>query len=438
MPNNKMTLHPELERPALRVFDAPALAPAIGELAPATGRGTSHELVDLADVPMRAWSHLSACAIEPNAFYDPAWARPVSAHARGRMHAEALLAWDGPDHERLIGMLPVVSAWRALKLPIPVLVAWQAYAPLTTPLLDRDVAEQAVAGLLDAARKAGASAILFPNLAQDGPAAAAITGALSRRGTRPHVHDVYERARLDAHGDAAILLRDALGPKKLKELRRQRNRLADFGPVEFAIARSPEAITPALETFLSLESQGWKGARGTALAQHEGDRRFIRDAAMALAATPKSAIADLGAFESPITGKPEIGGRLEIATLSHGGIPVASGLVLRHLRRAYFFKIAIDEAQARTSPGVQLTLDLTRHFCESTEIDDVDSTADADHPMIDHVWRGRQPLCHLFAPTQPNNFVTDILSGVIAGRAFARSHGSRLIRGCRHLREKRS
>jgi CelD/BcsL family acetyltransferase involved in cellulose biosynthesis len=212
------------------------------------------------------------------------------------------------------------------------------------------------------------------------------------------------------------LLRDALGAKKLKELRRQRNRLADLGPVEFAIARAPEEITPALETFLSLESRGWKGARGTALAQHDGDRCFIRDAVMALA----------------------VQGRAEIATLSHGGIPVACGLVLRHLRRAYFFKIAIDEAQARTSPGVQLTLDLTRHFCENTDIDDVDSTADADHPMIDHVWRGRQPLCDLFAPTRPNNFVTDILSGVITGRAFARSQGSRLIRAYRHLKEKRS
>jgi CelD/BcsL family acetyltransferase involved in cellulose biosynthesis len=212
------------------------------------------------------------------------------------------------------------------------------------------------------------------------------------------------------------LLRDALGPKKLKELRRQRNRLADTGPVEFRMARSPEEIASALDTFLTLESKGWKGARGTALGQHDGDRRFIRDAAMALGAQ----------------------GRLEIATLSHGGIPVACGLVLRHQRRAYFFKIAIDEAQARTSPGVQLTLDLTRYFCENADIDDVDSTADADHPMIDHVWRGRQPLCHLFAPTQPNTFVTDILSGVIAGRALARAQGRRIVRTFRHLREKRS
>ncbi len=415
MRDSKMTLQAELDRPRLPVFDAPALAPVINERAPDT-HGDAIALADLAKVPLRAWSQLAAHAIEPNAFYQPAWARAVSAHARGRAGAKALLVWDGPEQKNLIGLLPVVPAWRALKLPIPVWVAWQAYAPLTTPLLDRDAAEQAAGGLLDAARGAGAGAILFPHLAQDGPAAAAINGALARRNIRPHLHEASQRARLDACGDAATLLRDALGAKKLKELRRQRNRLADFGLVEFRVARSPEDVASALDTFLDLESTGWKGQRGTALAQHDGDHRFIREAAVALAAQ--------GAFE--------------IATLSHGGKPAACGLLLRHQRRAYFFKIAIDEAEARTSPGVQLTLDLTRHYCDDAEIDDVDSTADADHPMINHVWRGRQPLGHLFAPTQPNNLATTMLSGVIAGRATAREQARRLVHLLRHLREKSS
>ena len=101
---------------------------------------------------------------------------------------------------------------------------------------------------------------------------------------------------------------------------------------------------PRWRSSSALEATGWKGQRGTALVQHDGDHRFIHEAATALAAQ--------GAFE--------------IATLSHGGKPVACGLVLRHQRRAYFFKIAIDETEARTSPGVQLTLDLTRQYCDDT------------------------------------------------------------------------
>jgi len=63
--------------------------------------------------------------------------------------------------------------------------------------------------------------------------------------------------------------------------------------------------------------------------------------------------------------------------------------VLRHQDRAFFFKLGIDERFAKFSPGVQLTLDLTRHLCADPAIATADSTASADHPMINPIWRGR-------------------------------------------------
>jgi hypothetical protein len=44
------------------------------------------------------------------------------ASRHGHAGAKALLVWDGVDRNRRIGFLPVVSAWRALKVPVPVLV----------------------------------------------------------------------------------------------------------------------------------------------------------------------------------------------------------------------------------------------------------------------------------------------------------------------------
>ena len=67
-------------------------------------------------------------------------------------------------------------------------------------------------------------------------------------------------------------------PKKLKELRRQRNRLAEHGEVRFEVARTPDEIAPRVEIFLTLEASGWKGQRGTALTQDDGDAAFIRRA----------------------------------------------------------------------------------------------------------------------------------------------------------------
>ena len=103
-----------------------------------------------------------------------AWARAVARHAEGKNDAQALLAWDSPARTRLIGLLPVTSAMRALTLPLPALVAWQAYAPLTVPLLDRDAVDQAAAALIDAASEAGACGLLLPSITMDGPAAQAL------------------------------------------------------------------------------------------------------------------------------------------------------------------------------------------------------------------------------------------------------------------------
>src|SRR5690606_11208146 len=128
-------------------------------------------------------------------------------------------------------------------------------------LLDRDAAEQAAGQILQQARDAGAHALILRTMSLDGPAMAAIRTVLARDGLQPRLLSTYQRAQLDATRDADDLLRDALGPKKLKELRRQRHRLSDHGAVRFDVARTPRAVAVALETFLALEAGGWKGQR---------------------------------------------------------------------------------------------------------------------------------------------------------------------------------
>jgi len=95
----------------------------------------------------------------------------------------------------------------------------------------------------------------------------------------------HVRACLDATRNADELLREALGAKKLKELRRQRHTAAEHGAVHFEVARRPAEVATAIETFLALEASGWKARRGTALGQHDGDAAFVRRATAALAET---------------------------------------------------------------------------------------------------------------------------------------------------------
>ena len=371
-------------------------------------------LTPLAEIPAGQWRALSERVAEPNGYYLPEWELAVNASARGRVGASALSAWS--DAAELTGLMPVISMWRAYRIPLPVWVSADPYGSLSTPLLGRDHAEDAAARLLDGARKAGAHALMLRDMSLDGAAMKAFTEVLSRDGLAPRVLQSHVRAALDATLDADELLREALGPKKLKELRRQRNRLGDHGEVHFEIARTPAEVTAALETFLTLEASGWKAKRGTALVQHAGDAAFIRRATPDLAAT----------------------GQCEIVTLRAGETPVAAAVVLRHQDRAFYFKLGVDERFSKFSPGVQLTLDLTRHLCADPSITLVDSTANADHPMINPIWRGRLAIGDVLIPLRRGNVVATLTQTALTLRKLAREPARRAIRFIRDRQEKSS
>jgi CelD/BcsL family acetyltransferase involved in cellulose biosynthesis len=371
-------------------------------------------LTPLADVSAPAWRALSERAIEPNAYYLPEWELAVNASARDRDGAAALTAWDGAA--RLTGLLPVISMWRAYKIPLPALVSADPYGTLSTPPLDRDLASEAAAGLLQQARRSGARALILRDTSLDGAAMKSFAEVLQRDGLQPIVLQSHVRACLDASRDADELLRDALGSKKLKELRRQRNRLAEHGAISFSAARGPADVAAALETFLKLEASGWKGQRGTALGQHEGDAAFIRHATAGLAKTSQC----------------------EIVTLRAGDTPVASAIVLRHQDRAFYFKLGVDERFSKFSPGVQLTLDLTRHLCVDPSIGLVDSTANPGHPMIDPIWRGRLAIGDVLIPLRRRDPVIALIHAALGLRKALRAPARHLVQLIRKHREKSS
>ena len=375
---------------------------------PASAKDAMAARVPLVAIDAGQWRALAQRAVEPNGYYLPAWELAVSATARGRMDASALPAFDGSS-TRLIGLMPVISLWRAWRIPLPALVSAHPYGTLCSPLIDRDAPIAAATQLLQQARKAGAHALVLNDVALDGAAMKALEQALSRDGLKPRVLSSYLRASLDATQDDETLLRDALGSKKLKELRRLRHRLEEHGPVAFEAARRPDEIGPALETFLQLEASGWKGKRGTALVQHAGDAAFIRRAVPALAETAQC----------------------EIITLRAGTIAVAAGIVLRHQDRAFFFKLGIDERFARYSPGVQLTLELTRHLCADPAIASADSTASADHPMINPIWRGRFAVGDVLIPLRRHDPVVALIHGALVGLNAAHETARRLVRRLR-------
>ena len=375
-------------------------------------------LAPLAAVAASQWRALAERAVEPNGYYLPDWELAVNASARGRTGVSALAAWtdaaEAPDGRSLIGLMPVISLWRAYRIPLPALVSADPYGTLCTPPLDRGATNYAVIRLMQQARKAGAHALILRDVSLDGAAMKSFTEVLQQAGMHPLVLQSHVRACLDATRDADELLRDALGAKKLKELRRQRNRLAEHGAIHFDVARTAEDVGSAVEIFLNLEASGWKAKRGTALMQDDGDAGFVRRAAVALAET----------------------GQCEIVTLRAGDTPVAAAVVLRHQDRAFYFKLGVDERFAKLSPGVQLTLDLTRHLCADPAIAMVDSTASADHPMINPIWRGRLAIGDVLIPLRRGDPVVSLIPAALTLRRLVREPARRAAHFIRSRQEK--
>lgn len=384
-------------------MDSAGALPASAPMAPGLA-----DTMPLALIARSAWDRLAGAAVEPNAFFAPGYALPAFGCSR-ESSPRALVAHGGT---RLIGLVPVVSAWSALRLPVPALVAQQPYSPLTVPLLCREHAEQAAGALIDAAAAAGARLLSLPAMTLDGPAFAAITAAMDKRGLVATIHNRHDRAALDASQDAETYLRSGYGSKRLKDLRRLRNRLEEEGTVGFTVARGPTATAAALERFFALEAQGWKGQAGTGLGQRASDADFARAAAAA--------------------------GSFEIAELTVDDRVIASGIVMRQGDRALFFKIAYDETLARYSPGVQLTVELTRLFAADPAIALVDSTADAGHPMIDHVWRERLSVGDLLIPTHAKDPIAGAIVALMAARRGLRAQLKGLLHRIKTVKETRT
>jgi CelD/BcsL family acetyltransferase involved in cellulose biosynthesis len=330
--------------------------------------------LDALDPIVPAWRALAERALEPNVFYEPAFARAAAPVFGGGVSAG--LVW---LHDKLIGFLPG-RVTRRYGIPPTVLTGWtHPYAPLGTPLLDRDDGAVALAAWLDhLARDASLPGLWLLPFLPDGPFARTLDAALAMRGGRSVAYGAHRRALL-APEDRGAYLAHAVGAGKRKELRRQRRRLAEAGAVTADLATEPQAVAAALADFFALEAQGWKGRAGSAAAMHEPLRRFVAEAVAALAAE----------------------GKARIDRLRVGDAAAATIVTLRSGASAWTWKIAYDEAYARYSPGVQLMVDLTESLLADPTVARVDSCATADHPMIDHLWRERLVLSDRLITVRP-------------------------------------
>lgn len=326
------------------------------------------------------WRALAARALEPNVFYEPAFA--LNAGPVLGPDVNVALVWSNAPRRQLLGLFPYRVDRRRFGMPWPVATGWtHPFAPLGAPLVDRDAAVAVITAWLTAMQNDPAlpAVMLLPYLPEDGAMAAAFDEALARCGSREARFGAHARALLAPAADRQSYLDRALSGRRHKELHRQARRLDERGAVAVATARDPGPVAAALQDFLALEASGWKGRAGSAALTDPAIREFMQAAVAGLAAE----------------------GKASVHRLCSGGRPVAAGIVLYSADRAWFWKIAHDDTLARFSPGVILTLELSDALLANRSVACVDSCATPDHPMIDRIWRERRALADRLILVRP-------------------------------------
>ena len=319
------------------------------------------------------WEDLCSRVIEDNVYYTPHYVHALLNNLPNKAVAFALVWQD----RRLVALFPVVADSLSL-IPLAPSRAWRTpYTFSCTPLLDADQAQDAAGALRDILAQTSRREWHLPSLNVDGPACQAITTALSEAGIPFDFSDSFERASLNRSGSFEDYLSKHLKTHRRKDLMRNRRRLESLGTVTHVHHSHGDDLTQAIAIFLSIEASGWKGAKGTALANTQQTKLFAEQA--------------FGKGNS----------RVDLLTLD--GVPIAASVAVFAGRVGFTVKCAYDERYRSYSAGLLLELEVVRSFLENGWADRLDAATAGAH-VIDNLWPDRMRVADLvlsFTSVQP-------------------------------------
>ncbi len=324
------------------------------------------------------WLALASEAVDSNVYYEPWWLLPSLRYLySGRETFFVLMFARDPDcptgPEILCGISPFQLETHYRGIPCRVLrLLRPTYNRLCTPLVRTGFVTECVRALLDWTEHNSASAPLieFRFITGEGRVAQELHQQVSERRWMLFQSDCTIRALFKPLPNAQLYLERALRGKHRKELRRLEKRLSEAGPTEYRCLEQRADAAPWIASFLELESRGWKGQGGSSLASRDETRRFFEEAAL----------------------EAHRQGRLMMLGLFHREKPIALKCNLLSGNGSVAFKIAFDEDYARYSPGMLLEMENVRRLHEMPEVEWMDSTADAQHFMINRLWMDRRTI----------------------------------------------
>ncbi|TPK77431.1 GNAT family N-acetyltransferase [Mesorhizobium sp. B2-4-15] len=328
--------------------------------------------------------YLCTRTIEPNVFFNPRFLAPAMPRLEDREVRLAVIR-DGDEYRNRLRLLVPFSVERpVVPLGVPVMRTWSSpFGPLGTPLIDRDDPVGVVEdffSMLSRPHLKLPKVFVLPDIWLDGPVASLLGTVAETRGLMLVTTGQTPRPVLESQADGDAYLKASLRSHHYREFRRLKRRLADLGRLEHIVARGPEEIRHAIESFLTLEAAGWKGRERTAMAIDRYRAAFAREAVHRLAEQDMC----------------------RIHSLTLDGRTIACLIVFVESGIAYTWKTAYEETLAAYSPGTLLMIEVTRRHLDDPNIMMTDSCAVPDHPVMSRLWSERKPIGTLVIGLTPD------------------------------------
>lgn len=328
--------------------------------------------------------YLCARTVEPNVFFNPRFLAPAMPRLEDREVRLAVIR-DGDEYRNRLRLLVPFSVERpVVPLGVPVMRTWSSpFGPLGTPLVDRDDPVGVVEdffSMLSRPHLKLPKVFVLADIRLDGPVASLLATVAEARGLMLVTTGQSQRPALESELDGDDYLKASLRAHHYREFRRLKRRLGDLGRLEHVVARGPEDIRHAIESFLTLEAAGWKGRERTAMAIDRFRAAFAREAVHRLAEQDMC----------------------RIHSLTLDGRTIACLIVFVEAGIAYTWKTAYDETLASYSPGTLLMIEVTRQHLDDPNIMMTDSCAVPDHPVMSRLWAERKPMGTLVIGLTPD------------------------------------
>ncbi|MCB9519452.1 MAG: GNAT family N-acetyltransferase [Myxococcales bacterium] len=326
-------------------------------------------ILELSADELASWRSLEDRAIEGNAFMSADFVVPALKHLVAGRPARILVA---RERDRWLAAVPVELRPASVRVPFPHLrTVWCEHSYLGGPLVDRDgggAGLEALLRWLHTRRRLWGALELLQRPA-DGPVDEALRAAMDAVGLRWVEYMSWVRATAVPESTQGILERWSRNQRK--KLKRSRTRLGEHGPLTFRTIWNGSGYEPSVDTFLELESMGWKGEQQSAMRSAVNREAFFREM-----------LDNFGARRNSYVSQLAIGDRV-IAT----SVNLVSG------REGYGFKLGWDMQFAENSPGTTHEFEyiLATREQYAPRLDRIDATSDPGS-FVDAIWPDRRAI----------------------------------------------